>query len=147
MKNYFKQIYEISKKNNKLFLPCFLSTLLASFFGFAFTPFARAINYPLGITFLALFCFFGALSYLFTLLLTFKLMKQMESKKDKLSYLFSIYFIFIIFAFIILTIMLLIVRAVNPDTQLLIEGKNSIFALVIYYLCFIPFYLPSLRQK
>lgn len=147
MKIYFKQILQISKNNIVWFLGTFLSTLFATIFGFAFTPFSRAINYQVGVAFLILFIFFGVVSYLFTLLLTFKLMKQLESKKDKLTYLFSIYFMFILFSFFVLTIMLLIVRAINPDTQLLIEGKNSILALTIYYLCFIPFYLPSIRSK
>ena len=108
--------------------------LCASLAGYSFTPFIRAINKWWGIVFAILFVIFSIASLILIFILFSKYDKQKEDKKNKSNARFFFFVTVLIINGLIITIIMLIIRIINPNTQYLIQGLASILCLVFYYL-------------
>lgn len=134
IRNHFTPFGLFIKNNWILILITEALVLASTIFGYSFLPFFRGIDKNIGITFVVLFTL-TAIASLATNVHLFTKKKNINTDPNntvRFYYFFSTLFV----NGLILTIILIIVRAVNPNSQYLIQGFASILLLLIYFLIF-----------
>lgn len=128
--NIFCEFINFIKKYWKFYLlSCFL-VVASSFAGALFQPVMRGINKAVGIVLLILFVGLAVFSVFYI----WKKCRQITKESPELHFSFLFYFSLVIISGIFITVFAIVVRAVNSDSKLIIEGFASMMALVSYYL-------------
>ena len=136
LKQYFSPFGSFIKSNWKMVSIIQLLVLITSFSGYSTLPFLRAINPALGIVFAVIYTTSAITSFVLINKTITHYYKSATIKDEHDKIRFFYFFLTLILSGIIMTMILIIIRAINPDSQFLIQGFVGIALLLIYYLLF-----------